>query len=133
MRLAKQLKAQASSMKFASQIPTKSEFLANHNSIKPETSKSDENAKLVTNHAEESKNLLSPNRIATSESPANHSENSNPTITDSIQALPLIVTTNQVYSCANCEQQKLKTKLFKDDDDDDSLDSSSMNEEPIMV
>lgn len=132
MRLAKQLKAQAYSMKFASQLPTNADFLTNHNSIRPETSKAEGEAKAVANHAEESKQLLPSNPAVTADSSANHSENSTSTVNHSVQTLPVIVTINQLHSCASCEQQKRTMKSF-DESDVDSLESSSMNEEPIMV
>ncbi|CAF0951414.1 unnamed protein product [Adineta steineri] len=134
MRLTKQLKAQVNNLKFASQLPTTKDLHSNHNPIKIDTTTKTEESKVLTtttsnnisNAEENTTTPLLSNRTVTFENTSDYFTNS------SNNKLPIIITTSQSENCLNEEKQSLTITQYTYDDED-SLNSNSMQEDPIMV
>ncbi len=127
MRLAKQLKAQANSIRFASQLPTNASFMFPHHLINKDSVNNDERSTIVTsNNTEETDQPLMPNRKAASFKNSSNNYNHNDQ-----QKIPTIITTSHSDSCLNNEKQRLAIKRYNCDDED-SLNSNVLQDEPIM-
>jgi len=127
MRLTKQLKAQANSIKFASQLPTTTDFILNHNLINKDIVNNTERSTLVTSsNTEENDQPLIPNRKITFEDSSNNSNHNNQ------RKIPTIITTSHSDGCLNNEKQRLAIRRYNFDDDD-SLNSNFLHDEQIML
>lgn len=130
MRLTKQLQAQAHSLKFASQIGAKKNFMLNNQTLNHDLSISDVQSKLIIsndNNGEHSQSSAS-NLTVKFKTLVNNNEK---TINNK-QKLPTIVTTSQSESCLNNEKYKLKIKKYNYEDND-SLNSNPLQDEDIML
>jgi len=133
MRLAKQLKAQVNSIKFASQLPTTTEFILNHYTTKTDSMNDDVQPKVVVNNnTEENTTLLISNQTVTFENSPDYSDNSNKIMNNNKRKLQTIITTSQSEGCLKHEKQKLSIKRYPFGDED-SLNSNSNQYEPIMM
>jgi hypothetical protein len=133
MRLTKQVKAQANSLKFASQMPTNTEFVLNHHSTNKVIVNNDGQSKsVVSNNTEENSQLLISTRTVTFENSSNNLNNSNEIIDNHIRKVPTIIMTSHSEGCLNDEKQKLSIKRYNYDDED-SLNSNSIQDEHIML
>ncbi len=128
MRLTKQLKAQANSIKFASQLPTSTDFMLNHNPINKDIINNTERLTLVTSNNTEENNQppLISNRKVTFENFSNNSNHNNQ------RKVPTIITTSHSDGCLNDEKQRLAIKRYNFDDED-SLNSNFLHDEQIML
>jgi len=127
MRLTKQLKAQANSIKFASQLPTTTDFILNHNLINKDIVNNTERSTLVTSsNTEENDQPLISNRKITFEDSSNNSNHNNQ------RKIPTIITTSHSDGCLNNEKQRLAIRRYNFDDDD-SLNSNFLHDEQIML
>ncbi len=128
MRLTKQLKAQANSLRFASQLPANPELKLNHHIPTKDIVNNDKQTNAGNcNSTEENKESLVPNQTVTFQtSPNNNSENSNRMINNNKRKLPTMITTSHSDGCLKNEKQKLTTKRYNYDDQD------SLNSNPIQ-
>jgi hypothetical protein len=132
MRLTKQLKAQANSLKFASQIATKTNFISNHHVPNYDLSSSDGPAQtIVSNDHEENYYPLVSKPIVTFKSIPNNCEN-NEKITNNQQKVPTIIMTSHSERCLNHEKHKLKNKKYNSEDED-SLNSNPIQDDGVML
>jgi hypothetical protein len=134
MRLTKQLKAQANSIRFASQLPTNTEFPVNHHVTNKDIVNNDKPTNTGnSNSTEETKELLISNRTITCQtSPNNNFDNSNIMINDHKRKLPTIIMTSRSDGCLTDDKQRLSIKRYNYDDQD-SLNSNSIQDEQIML
>lgn len=126
MRLTKQLKAQANSIKFASQLPTNSDYTSNNHSTtkEPVTNDGQSTVLTTTNTTEENnQQLLTANRKVALENSLNHNNQ---------RKIPTIITTSHSDSCLNDGKKRFSTKRYNYDDQD-SLNSNIIQEEQIML
>ena len=123
MRLTKQLKAQANSIRFASQIPTSSDFIANHHPTNKQTVNHDLKPILLTSNIQSEEPISSAmnDQNIPLQTPANNFN----------QNLPGIIPTSHSDGYLTDEKQKLSIRYNYDEDD--SLNSSFLREEPIML
>ncbi len=123
MRLTNQLKAQANSIKFASQIPTSSDFMLNHYLSNKETVNHDVKSTLLITNNNTEETIQSPitNRIIL-QTPVNNFD----------RKIPTIITTSHSDGYLNDEKQRLAIKQYNYEDND-SLNSTFLPDEPIMV
>jgi hypothetical protein len=135
MRLTKQLKAQANSLKFASQIAIKPNFILNNQIPNHDLSTNDGQSKpIITNdnNNEEYSQPLASNLTVKFKTLINNCENNEKIINNNKQKLPTIVTTSQSESCLNNEKYKLKIRKYNYQDND-SLNSNPLQDEDIML
>lgn len=119
MRLTKQLKAQANSLKFASQLATKSNFMLNNRMPSHDLSTSDGQSKSLTENDHDESLGTKPMKFKTLTN--NHEKNNK-------EKLPIIITTNQ------SDKDKYQLKIQKYNyDDNDSLNSNPLHEEDVML
>lgn len=119
MRLTKQLKAQANSLKFASQLATKSDFILNNRMPSHDLSTSDGQSKSLTENDHDESLGTKPIKFKTLTN--NHEKNNK-------EKLPIIITTNQ------SDKDKYQLKIQKYNyDDNDSLNSNPLHEEDVML
>jgi hypothetical protein len=127
MRLTKQLKAQANSIRFASQIPTNSDFMLNHHLADKDTINHDVKSTVLTaNNTEGTNQPLISDQKKTLQMPVNNFDNSNQ------RKVPTIITTSHSDGYINDEKQRLSIKRYNYDDND-SLNSSFLPDEQIML
>jgi len=128
MRLTKQLKAQSSSFKFTSHIPTTTNCTSNDLSSSEGPSKS-----IVSNDNEENAQSLVSKKSVSFKSTADECKNNDKTTNNNKHKIPTIITTSHSENCClNNEKHKLKSKKYTYDDDD-SLDSNQIHGEEIML
>ncbi len=129
MRLTNQLKAQASSLKFASQIPTKTNFILNNQVPNHhDLSKNDGQSKpIVSNDNEENSQSLTVKFKTVINNCENYEKKMN-----NKQKVPTIVTTSQSENCFYNEKYKLKLQRYNYDDND-SLNSNPVQDEDVML
>jgi len=135
MRLTKQLKAQANSLKFASQLATKSNFILNNQILNHDLSNNDGQSKsILSNDNEDNLQPSISNSTIKMKSIANNCENNDKTINNNKTKpkIPIIITTSQSDNCFYNTKHELNIKKYNYGDND-SLNSNSLEDEDIMV
>jgi len=135
MRLTKQLKAQAHSLKFASQIASKPSFTFNSQIPNHDIPISDGHSKsILSNDNEDNLQPSISNSTIKMKSIANNCENNDKTINNNKNKskIPIIITTSQSDNCFYNTKHELNIKKYNYGDND-SLNSNSLEDEDIMV
>ncbi|CAF3531494.1 unnamed protein product [Rotaria sordida] len=134
MRLAKQLRAQVNSLKFATQIPAKTSFILNHHNNNNKDIVNDESqSATISSNTEEKSQPLKSNQQIILKTFLNNTKNQNKKILNNKKRkMSTTIITSHSDGCLIDEQQKLSIKQDIDNDVD-SLNSDSLQNEQILM